>query len=118
MTEIAAHGTAPAGLREDPPQVRVERYVLKLYVAGSTARSMLAVKNLRRYCEKHLAGNYDLTVIDIYQRPETAALAQIIAAPTLIKLYPEPSRRAIGDMSNEAKVLFTLNLAIGGSNGA
>jgi circadian clock protein KaiB len=89
-----------------------ERYNLRLYVAGSTSRSMLAVKNIRNICERHLAGLYDLEVIDIYQHPEAAAGAQIIAAPTLIKLTPEPARRAIGDLSNENKVLSTLSLPI------
>jgi circadian clock protein KaiB len=89
-----------------------ERYSLRLYVAGSTPRSMLAVKNIRNICERHLTGLYDLEVIDIYQHPEAAAGAQIIAAPTLIKLTPEPSRRAIGDLSNEHKVLTTLSLPI------
>ena len=89
-----------------------ERYRLRLYVAGSTPRSMLAVKNIRNICERHLAGAYDLEVIDIYLHPEAAAGAQIIAAPTLIKLAPGPSRRAIGDLSNEHKVLTTLSLPI------
>ena len=89
-----------------------ERYSLRLYVAGSTPRSMLAVKNIRSICERHLAGLYDLEVIDIYQHPEAAASAQIIAAPTLIKLTPQPARRAIGDLSNEQKVLSTLSLPI------
>lgn len=91
---------------------RQERYSLRLYVAGSTPRSMLAVKNIRNICERHLTGLYDLEVIDIYQHPEAAAGAQIIAAPTLIKLTPEPCRRAIGDLSNEHKVLTTLSLPI------
>jgi circadian clock protein KaiB len=90
----------------------MERYSLRLYVAGSTPRSMLAVKNIRNICERHLAGGYDLEVIDIYQHPEAAASAQIIAAPTLIKLKPEPCRRAIGDLSDEHKVLTTLSLPI------
>jgi circadian clock protein KaiB len=90
--------------------IAAERYSLRLYVAGSTPRSMLAVKNIRNICERHLAGHYDLEVIDIYQHPEAAAGAQIIAAPTLIKLAPGPSRRAIGDLSNEQKVLSTLSL--------
>lgn len=88
----------------------VERYSLRLYVAGSTPRSLLAVKNIRSICERHLAGLYDLEVIDIYQHPEAAASAQIIAAPTLIKLHPLPSRRAVGDLSNEQKVLSMLSL--------
>ncbi|WP_299785796.1 circadian clock KaiB family protein [Ramlibacter sp.] len=89
-----------------------ERYSLRLYVAGSTPRSMQAVKNIRNICERHLAGLYDLEVIDIYQHPEAAAGAQIIAAPTLIKVSPAPARRAIGDLSNEQKVLSTLSLPI------
>ena len=87
-----------------------ERYNLRLYVAGSTPRSTLAVKNIRSICERHLPGVYDLEVIDIYQQPEAAAGAQIIAAPTLVKLGPGPVRRAIGDLSNEQKVLSTLSL--------
>ena len=93
-----------------------ERYSLRLYVAGSTPRSMLAVKNIRNICERHLAGVYDLEVIDIYQHPEAAAGAQIIAAPTLIKLTPQPARRAIGDLSNELKVLTTLSLPFSGGD--
>jgi circadian clock protein KaiB len=93
--------------------IAAERYNLRLYVAGSTPRSMLAVKNIRNICERHLTGQYDLEVIDIYQQPEAAAGAQIIAAPTLIKLTPQPVRRAIGDLSNERKVLSTLSLPSG-----
>jgi circadian clock protein KaiB len=88
----------------------MEMYQLRLYVAGNTSKSILAIRNIRHICDKHLLGKYELQVIDIYQHPEVAAQAQIIAAPTLIKLSPEPLRRAIGDLSNEAKVLFSLNL--------
>jgi circadian clock protein KaiB len=88
-----------------------QRYSLHLYVAGSTARSMQAIKNIRRMCERYLAGNYDLEVIDIYLHPEMAADAQIIAAPTLVKLNPSPTRRAIGDLSNEVKLLAAMNIA-------
>lgn len=97
--------------------IHSERYSLRLYVAGSTPRSMLAVKNIRSICERHLADLYDLEVIDIYQHPEAAAGAQIIAAPTLIKLTPLPARRAIGDLSNEHKVLSTLSLPIDADHG-
>jgi circadian clock protein KaiB len=96
----------------------METYDLRLYVAGNTSKSILAIRNIRHLCEKHLRGNYELQVIDIYQHPEVAAQAQIIAAPTLIKLSPEPRRRAIGDMSNENKVLFSLNLPINGNHGS
>jgi circadian clock protein KaiB len=97
--------------------IEAERYGLRLYVAGSTPRSLLAVKNIRNICERHLAGLYDLEVIDIYQHPEAAAGAQIIAAPTLIKLTPAPARRAIGDLSNEHKVLSALSLPVSDDHG-
>jgi len=93
--------------------VEAPHYVLRLYVAGTTARSMVAINNLRHLCDKHLQNAYDLEVIDIYQRPELAGQAQIIAAPTLIKLSPGPVCRVIGDLSNEDKVLFVLNVASG-----
>jgi circadian clock protein KaiB len=92
--------------------IAAERYGLRLYVAGATPRSLLAVKNIRNICERHLAGLYDLEVIDIYLHPELAAGAQIIAAPTLIKLTPQPCRRAVGDLSNEQKVLSMLSLLV------
>lgn len=87
-----------------------ERYVLKLYVAGMTARSTRAVENVRAFCEKHLEGRYDLQVIDIYQQPALARTEQLIAAPTLIKKLPAPLRRLIGDMSNEDRILVGLDL--------
>ncbi|HEX7790290.1 MAG TPA: circadian clock KaiB family protein [Afipia sp.] len=85
-------------------------YQLRLYVTGATARSTRAIENLRRFCEDELAGLYDLEVIDIYQNPEAARDAQIIAAPTLIKMQPEPVRRIIGDMTDEDRVRRGLNL--------
>ena len=74
----------------------------------------MAIKNLRHFCERYLADRYELEVIDIYQHPETAARAQIIAAPTLIRVSPEPQRRAIGDLSNVSKVLYALDLTTDG----
>ena len=90
-----------------PPR---DRYVLRLYVTGMTARSARAVKNLRAICDEYLAGRYDLEVIDIYQQPLLAKGEQIIAAPTLIKKLPLPVRRIIGDMSNRERVLLGLHL--------
>jgi circadian clock protein KaiB len=86
------------------------RYVLRLYVTGSTSRSVRALENVRRICDEHLAGNYQLEVIDIYRNLALARGDQIIAAPTLIKRLPAPLRRLIGDMSNEEKVLMGLDL--------
>jgi circadian clock protein KaiB len=90
-----------------------DRYVLRLYVTGMTARSARAVKNLRAICDEYLEGRYDLEVIDIYQQPVLAKGEQIIAAPTLIKKLPLPMRRIIGDMSNRDRVLLGLDLVHG-----
>jgi circadian clock protein KaiB len=87
-----------------------ERYVLRLYVTGMTARSTRAVENVRTICEKHLHGRYDLEVIDIYQQPTLAKGEQIIAAPTLVKKLPLPLRRIIGDLSSTERVLVGLDL--------
>lgn len=86
------------------------RYVLRLFVSGLTARSTRAVENVRKICESHLNGRYDLEVIDIYQQPELARGEQIVAAPTLIKTLPLPLRRVIGDLSDTERVLVGLDL--------
>ena len=100
-----------------PPTPRSERYILRLYITGLTARSSRAVNNLRAICDEHLDGRYDLEVIDIYQQPALTRGEQIIAAPTLIKKLPLPMRRIIGDMSNREGVLLGLDL-IAGPRGA
>ncbi|RPH35808.1 thiol-disulfide isomerase [bacterium] len=86
------------------------RYVLRLYVTGTTQRSTQAILNIRKICEKHLKGRYELEVVDIYQQPVLAAGEQIIAAPTLIKKLPLPLRRFIGDMSMTDRILVGLDL--------
>ena len=85
-------------------------YVLRLYVTGTTARSARAITNLRRICEERLKGQYDLEVVDIYRQPDAARDHQIIAAPTLVKVLPEPLRRIIGDLSDHDRVLAGLGL--------
>lgn len=87
-----------------------KRYVLKLYVTGTTPRSAQAIANIRTLCDAHLSGRYDLEVVDIYQQPSIAAGEQIIAAPTLVKKFPEPPRRMVGDFSDAKKVLIGLDL--------
>ena len=89
---------------------RETKYVLRLFVSGSTAKSALAIENIKRICEQHLKNLYDLEVIDIYQQPNLARDGQIVAVPTLIKLSPLPLRRLIGDLSNPKKVLIGLDL--------
>jgi circadian clock protein KaiB len=86
------------------------RYILRLYITGTTNRSVLALTNLKKICEEYLEGRYELEVIDLYQMPSLAKDEQIIAAPTLIKKLPLPFRRIIGDMSNIEKVLLGLDL--------
>ena len=91
---------------------RQAKYVLRLYVSGSTSKSALAIENIKRVCEQHLKNRYDLEVIDIYQQPNLARDEQIVAVPTLIKRLPPPLRRLIGDLSNVKKVLFRLDLGM------
>ncbi len=87
-----------------------KKYVLRLYVAGSTARSMAAISNIKKICDEQLEGRFSLEVIDLYQQPELAAGHQIIAIPTLIKELPPPLRRIIGDLSDTEKVIVGLDL--------
>lgn len=96
---------------EDPPRgPPEERYILVLCITGMTPRSTRAVQNVRKLCQKHLHGRYELEVVDIYQQPELARTEQVVAAPTLIKKMPLPLQRLIGDMSSESKVLVGLGL--------
>jgi circadian clock protein KaiB len=85
-------------------------YVLRLYVAGMTPKSTLAVTNIKKLCEEHLEGRYSLEVIDLYKHPALADDEQIIAAPTLLKKLPLPLRKFIGDMSNTEKIIVGLDL--------
>jgi circadian clock protein KaiB len=85
-------------------------YVLRLYVAGLSRKSLLAIENLKKICEEHLQGRYELEVNDIYQQPVLAQGEQIVAAPTLIKQLPPPLRRFIGDLSQTEKILVGLDL--------
>lgn len=86
------------------------RYKLRLYITGTTPQSQRALSNIKRICDKHLEGRYDLEVIDVYQKPTRARDEEIIVAPTLIKMLPLPIRKLIGDLSDETKVLFGLDL--------
>lgn len=86
------------------------RHVLRLFVTGATPRSIRAIANLRYVLERELAGRYDLEVIDIYLDPESARAHQVIAAPTLVKLLPEPVRRIVGDLSDVDRVLHGLGI--------
>ncbi len=101
----------PARRTRQKKRVRTEsEYVLRLYVAGATERSIRAIQMVREVCEGHLKGHYSLEVVDIYQQPVLAKGEQIIAVPTLIKKLPSPLRHLIGDMSDIERVLVGLDL--------
>lgn len=85
-------------------------YELRLYVAGQTGKSLAAFTNLKRICETHLAGHYQIEVIDLKKTPQLAAGDQIIAVPTLVRRLPEPIKKVLGDLSNEERVLVGLDL--------
>ena len=86
------------------------KYIMRLYVTGATPRSTRAITNLRRLCDEHLSGRYELEVVDVYQQPRLAVEGQIIAAPTLVKSLPLPLRKFIGDMSNTQTILAGLEV--------
>jgi circadian clock protein KaiB len=83
---------------------------LKLYVAGETPKSLIALANLEKLCNKHLKDRYEIEVIDLYKNPELAEGEQILALPTLIRKLPPPIRKIIGDLSNTECVLVGLDL--------
>jgi len=85
-------------------------FQLRLYVSGQTAKSVLALANLQRICETHLAGQYCIEVIDLTKSPQLAAGDQILAVPTLVRRLPEPIKKIIGDLSNEERVLVGLDI--------
>jgi circadian clock protein KaiB len=93
-----------------PQKPKSKEYVLRLYVAGTTSKSIRAVANIKEICETSLKNRYDLEVIDIYQQPVLVKGEQIIAAPTLVKQLPLPLRKFIGDMSDTERILVGLDL--------
>ena len=87
-------------------------FVLRLYVTGASLNSLRAISNLKQICESHIKGNYSLEIIDVYQQKDIAESEQLIALPLLIKTFPLPERRLIGDMSDSKKVLRGLGLTL------
>jgi circadian clock protein KaiB len=90
--------------------VETELVELRLYVAGQTAKSMIALANLKKYCEEYLKGKYVIEIIDLLKNPQLAEGDQILAIPTLVRKVPLPIRKIIGDLSNEEKVLVGLDI--------
>lgn len=91
-------------------KVRDETYTLRLYIAGASPRSVTAFSNLKKICEEHLKGKYNIEIVDLLENPKLAARDQIVAIPTLVRKLPPPLRKVIGDLSNEEKVLVGLDL--------
>jgi circadian clock protein KaiB len=90
------------------------KYILRLYVAGATDRSRQAILRARQLCETEFKGNYDLEVIDVFQQPILARDGQIVATPTLVREFPQPVRRLIGNLSNTIGLFVGLDLDSGG----
>lgn len=93
----------------DPEEAAVG-WCLRLYVAGQSPRSLRAFENLKALCETHLAGRYDIEIVDLLENPRLARGDQIVAVPTLVRKLPEPVRKIIGDLSNTERVLVGLDL--------
>lgn len=88
----------------------MKRWQLRLYVAGQTPKSLAAISNLNRLCEAHMAGEYEIEVVDLLVNPRLAVGDQILAVPTLVRKLPEPIKKIIGDLSNEERVLVGLDV--------
>jgi circadian clock protein KaiB len=117
MTKTARSQTkAPLGLEEIARNASKEdpdKWDLRLYVAGQTPRSIAAFANLKRICEEHLAGHYNIEVIDLMKHPQLAAGDQILAIPTLVRKLPQPIRKIVGDLRDTERALVGLQLRPG-----
>jgi circadian clock protein KaiB len=102
--------TKPVSPKARPAKAKVFPYVLRLYVAGQTPKSMAALANLKKICAEHLAGRYKMQVVDLLENPQLARGDQILAIPTLVRKLPLPVRKIIGDLSNTERVLIGLDL--------
>jgi circadian clock protein KaiB len=91
-------------------RTRNDAWILRLYVAGQTSKSITAFNNLKQICEEQLEGKYKIEVIDLLKRPQLARDDQILAVPTLVRKLPQPVRNVIGDLSNTERVLVGLDL--------
>lgn len=85
-------------------------WVLRLYIAGQTPKSLAAISNLHRICDEYLAGQFQIEVIDLLEKPQLAEVDKIIAIPTLVRRFPTPIRKIIGDLSDTEKTLMGLQL--------
>jgi circadian clock protein KaiB len=103
----AARKTSPKAAQSKAP---IERWNLFLYIAGQTPKSLTAFSNLKRLCEEHLQGRYQIEIIDLVKDPQRAQDDQIVALPTLVRKLPEPIKRIVGDLSNTDRVVVGMDL--------
>ncbi len=106
-TKKISRCSCPEGRRTQP-----QRYLLKLFIAGMSTRSVAAIKSIKRVCRQHLGEDFDLEIVDLYREPQRALQEQIVAVPTLIKKRPAPMRRIIGSMENEKRLMNGLNVTV------
>ena len=104
MTSEENHG------KPKTPKTGEKKWMLRLYVAGQTPKALIAFANLKKICEEHLDGNYQIEVIDLMVNPTLAKDDQILALPTLVRKLPEPVKKIIGDLSNTERVLVGLDI--------
>ena len=107
MSEITSVPTA-----ESRERAAAEKWRLRLYVAGRSPKCLTALENLKRFCEEHVPGRYEIEVIDLLENPRLAKDDQIVAIPTLVRKLPEPLRRIIGDLSNAERMIVGLDLKL------
>lgn len=99
-----------AGTKTKKNVRRSEVWLLRLYTAGQSAKSVLAFANLKKICEEHLKGRYEIEVVDLLEKPQLAKGEQIVAIPTLVRRLPHPIRKIVGDLSNTEQALVGLQL--------
>jgi len=95
---------------EERNEVTPETWQLRLYVAGQTPRSVAAFANLKKICEEHLPGRYNIEVVDLVKHPQLAAGDQILAIPTLVRKLPQPLRKIVGDLRDTERALVGLQI--------
>ena len=114
--KTAGRSRTPAKRHKNRGPISPESWSLRLYVAGQTPRSLTAFANLKRICEQHLAGRYEIEIIDLVKDPQRAQSDQILALPTLVRRLPQPLRRVIGDLSNVERVMIGMELGESAAN--
>lgn len=107
---MTSESTIPTPNEPKNPGIEKERWILRLYVAGQTPKSITSFSNLQKICKEYLAEKYELHVIDLLENPQLAAGDQILALPTLVRQLPSPMRKIIGDLSNTERVLIGLDI--------